>query len=113
MKVIKKKMEPQDVECPAVFFMLFAMQREKGDSSLTFSIRFVFRRNNDKTNDEQSHYKCHKQNHSNRNTTNHRVSPFDLMNVRESHYAVKKATTVQQIAAMPAATDACGICVLT
>lgn len=60
--------KPQDIECPAVFFML----REKGDSSLNFSIRFVFRRDNDKTNDEQSYYKRHKQNHSN----GHRVSPL-------------------------------------
>lgn len=77
---------------------------------MEYSIRFVFRRNNDKTNDEQSHYKRHKQNHSNRNTTNHRVSPFYKSGI---HYAVKKATTVQQIAARPAAIEACGICVLT
>lgn len=80
---------------------------------MEYSIRFVFRRDNDKTNDEQNHYKCHKQNHSNGQHANHCVSPFDLMNVRESHYAVKRATTVQQIAASPAAIEACGICVLT
>jgi len=89
--------------------MLFAMRREKGDSSLELSVRFVLRRNNDETNDEQSHYKCQKQNHSNR----HCVPPFGLMYYRESHYAVKKATAVQQIAARPAAIEACGICVLT
>jgi hypothetical protein len=55
-----KEMQPQDIECPAVFFILFAMLREKGDSLMEYSIRFVFRRNNDKTNDEQSHYKRHK-----------------------------------------------------